>query len=171
MEDYVSNHQFITNTVQMLFEHERKFFKQRTQVTIKKFSEMVPDADGFYFMDQFFHNVELKGVGTNKTKKAQLPAELVPEMKDAVTAFAKFNEDRYRIMQALALALVLDSREEKQVIRDSLPECLVDFLPDLKKLERQNEEAYLIKNNPQKYEQYMKIRPMIKFYTATKYIY
>lgn len=67
--------------------------------------------------------------------------------------------------------LLLKDCQTLQDVRDALPESMVSLSPELTKLMRLREEAYIIRDNERAFRQFQTLSEKIDFYTATRMIY
>lgn len=89
---------------------------------------------------------------------------------DAYIADEKLvDEDKAFIRQGLYT--LLDPCEDLHQVRDALPECLVDFLPELKEFDRDRAECFTLEGNARATRQFEKVRPKLEAYAVARMIY
>jgi hypothetical protein len=104
--------------------------------------------------------------------KTNLHSSLIPAMNRFLADKSEVDFDTGRIKQALAL--ILRDCRTRQDFRDALPNCLKDFIPEIRDLPRTREEAYTVRNDPNQlraWNQYQRLREKIEFYAAARFIY
>lgn len=101
--------------------------------------------------------------------KRALHPSLYSDMETFLKGKRAVDDDKAFIRQTLFS--LLDPCNTRQEIRDALPECLVDCLPNLKELNRQAEAAWSIQGNARALRQYEKILPKMEIYSAARLIF
>ncbi len=124
------------------------------------------NTQGFFFRGELFHKLA-PGIPTRGLAFGSLSPELIPKMEIILKDRQEQAFQLTRIRNGLSL--VLTKCQDLQDIRDSLPNCLVDLIPDLAPYPRAREEAFLIKDDYSKYRQYELIKPLIEFYCAMRF--
>lgn len=126
--------------------------------------------DGFLHAGQFFlpKGVSLTLAGPGQAKTA-LHKDLIGEMLHHLKDRSTVQEEREFISQTLYK--LLNPCRTQQDIRDALPECLVNCIPELARLPRQREAAFTIKDDPRALRQYEKILPKMEIYSAARLLY
>jgi hypothetical protein len=66
---------------------------------------------------------------------------------------------------------LLYQANDLQEIRDTLPECLVSLVPQLRGMQRKFEQEFLIRHNERDLKQFRKILPKIELYAMASLIY
>lgn len=120
---------------------------------------------GFYFRGQLYHKFAA-GIPTKGTRFGSLHLSLIPEMDDMLKL--RRNEEFEFVRIKNGLAVLLARATTQQDIRDSIPNCLADIIPNLKNLPRIREEAFLLNKQSNHYRQYMVIKPIIEYYCALR---
>ncbi|RWB40487.1 MAG: hypothetical protein EOQ44_25455 [Mesorhizobium sp.] len=157
----------VTALLTLLFEREEAQLSKRELKLIGRNVGLGGSADGFRHMGEIYS--ELTGPGRKRGKYTVLHRELVPEMDDILAERKIVNYERDRIRQAFTLAL-RDCRSW-QDMRDALPNCVKDLIPECRHLPRTREEAFTLADNPRSYTQYMQLREKIEFYVAARLLY
>lgn len=126
--------------------------------------------DGFLYAGRYFQpttgNLMIAGP---KEAKSALHARLHQEMEDWLQQEQEVLANQRMISQTISV--LLNPCKTLQDMRDALPECVVNGVPELAKLSRQNDAAYTIQNNPRALRQYEKILPQIEIYSVSKLLY
>ncbi|ESX17861.1 hypothetical protein X766_15755 [Mesorhizobium sp. LSJC255A00] len=157
----------VTALLNILFEKEEAQITKRTNKMIAKNISLGGSGDGFRHMGEVYS--ELSGVGRRRGNYSMLNQRLVGEM-DAILAERKaFRNERDRIRQAFTM--VLRDCRTFQDMRDALPNCVKDLIPECRHLERTRPEAFTLADNPRSYTQYMQLREKIEFYVASRLLY
>jgi hypothetical protein len=122
---------------------------------------------GFVYLGRYYRPSHVEGPDPMGVKPVD------PSLYTLVDAFLKdeaaIDEDKAFIRQGLYT--ILDPCKDLQEVRDALPECLVDFLPELKEFDRNRQECWTIETNPRAQRQFAKIRPKLEAYAVARMIY
>jgi hypothetical protein len=157
----------VTDLLKILFDREDVQIKKRQQAMIAKHAQTGGSTDGFRHMGLIYS--DLTGYARQKGAYGRLHPSLLNEM-DAILADQKMvAADRDRIKQALGI--VLRDCRSFQDMRDALPNCMRDLIPECRNLERTREEAFTLVDNRRSYTQYMALREKIEFYVASRLLY
>lgn len=98
-----------------------------------------------------------------------LAHELQKDVMDFDRDYSKLHTDMVHVKQLLTL--LLSQCSNKQEVRDSLPECVVN-LTDLRNMPRCIQDpAFLIRNNVHFLREYERTLPKIEFYSVTHMLY
>lgn len=153
------NSKLFTAEVRRLIGVIRELHKSNQQVLGKR-------LDGFMYMGKFYSPPEsAKGKGERIT----LALDLWPQMQDYLDDQKVIDEDMALIRQTLFRQL--DNCFNGQDIRDAIPECIVDTLPEMyQKLERHRDPLFFL-NNLSDIKQYNKALPRMEFYSACRLLY
>ncbi|TJX44051.1 MAG: hypothetical protein E5W21_23180, partial [Mesorhizobium sp.] len=148
------DHRLFTNVMtllKLLFEREEAQLAKRELGMVSRNTALGGSTDGFRHMGEIYS--ELTGASRQRGKYGLLHPSLVGEM-DAILAERKtVNYDKDRIRQAFTL--VLRDCRTWQDMRDALPNCVKDLIPECRHLARTREEAFTLADNPRSYTQYM----------------
>jgi hypothetical protein len=121
---------------------------------------------GFIFNGVFYRPSDVTGpISGRKALHASLWSEMETLEKD------KKIVDTERDFVRQTLYALMDPCSTDQDFRDALPECLIDTLPQLKRLSRTREPAFTIEGNARAIRQYEKMLPKIEVYAAARMIY
>lgn len=125
--------------------------------------------DGFLYLGIFYlpKDATLRSVGP--VAKTALCGSLYGEMESFLQD-KKQVLDEQKLIKQILFTLLRPCRNN-QNFRDALPECLVNCLPDLARLLRQEETAWTIRDNPRALRQYEKFLPRMELYSAAKLLY
>lgn len=150
-----------------LFKAERNRLAKNRFSIVKENQKLMNGIDGFIYQGRVFSELDpsIQAKGT----KGNLALSLVPQMEEYLKDERKIDYEQGRVKQALGL-LIVDCTN-MQDMRDVFPDCLVDTIPELSKLNRTREEAYNLLDKPRQYKQYMKLRPLIEMYSVSKLFY
>lgn len=150
-----------------LFEAEEKHLQDRELDMVSRNIALGGTPDGFRHMGKIYSH--LTGRSRVMGQYGPLKPALVREMSSISTDRIVLDADKDRIKQALNL--VLKDTVTLQDMRDALPNCLKDVVPELKDLERTRSEAFTLADNPRAYNQYNKIKDKIDYYAAARLLY
>lgn len=122
---------------------------------------------GFTYMGRYFRPSHLEG--REPFGKKLINEQLVPTIEAFLSDERIVDDDKAMVRQGLSL--ILDPCKNMQEIRDALPECLVDFLPELKEFERMTTECWTIEENPRARRQFDKVRPKLEAYAVARMMF
>lgn len=163
------NQSWLDNNIKLiitrLFKSEDARLKEARRQLVKENASMGESSDGFLYRGIFYTDLP----SSRGTTRGKLSPSLVQKAEFFFQDESKIESDKHTIRQALAL--VLSECHHHQDIRDALSNSLVSLIPEVKDLPRMREEAYTIKHNQKMYDQYMKVKPLIEFYVAAKFLY
>lgn len=120
-----------------------------------------------YYISETAHRTIKKHAG--KKHAGRLANSLIPTMESYLKDKRKVDYDIGRVTQAISMVLLLC--KNLQDMRDTLPNCMVDLIPEISQLPRTREEGFNLLDVPRKYKQYMKIKPLIEFYSTVRLFY
>lgn len=153
--------------LKLLFDREELQLHRREMQIVTRNQGLGGSADGFRHLGIIYTSLE--GANRKLGNYGRLHSSLVPELDGIISEKATIASDKERIRQALAMSLK-DCRSF-QDIRDALPNCISELIPECRPLERTREEAYTLLDNPRSYTQYMKLRENMEFYAASRLLY
>lgn len=104
-----------------------------------------------------------------KGPKPALAYALTGEMQYFLKDQYTINNDKKLIEQILYTLLY--QCNDVQEVRDGLPECLVQLVPELSKLQRKLNQTFIIRHDERAFRQFNDILPKIEFYSATRLLY
>lgn len=95
---------------------------------------------------------------------------MVAEVSEFIADHNKLSLDRTQIKQVLFR--LIHQVNNKQELRDALPECIVSLIPTLASMSRQMADpTYLIKSDYRSVKDYERMLPKIEMYAMTRLIY
>lgn len=156
----------LQSILQKLFKAEYRRLAQVIIDLIKKNEEITGPADGFTYAGNYYAK---QGLPRGKRNYKFLDYSLHSEMDRYLKASKDIVEDQRQISQILMRILAHVFSEQE--VRDALPECIIDTVPEVTHLKRTMTEAYTIKNDERAWRQYQKILPRIQFYSVTRLMY
>lgn len=107
----------------------------------------------------------LKGMTT-----PPLAFELLADVGKFIADVTKLELDKAQIKQVLFK--LVSNTNNKQELRDSLPECIIAFMPELKDLDRMMEDCTVfIRSDWRAVRDYERMLPKIEMYAVTRLIY
>lgn len=161
-------YEWIKRIIKALFAPDDRHFASWIDKIAKKNQEILgPQTHGYLYMGVFYKPSDYPYRGKPKEVKVLHPS-LSSQMDDWLKAKAAVEHEKALIRQTLSL--VLEPCQTIQDIRDSLPECLIETIPELTRMERQREPAFTLSNNVRAMRQYEKILPKMEEYAAARFI-
>lgn len=163
-----NSHELIKRIVSALFTAEERRLEKVRADLIKSNKELYPDRphDGFLYQGQVYDPVSLV---PGKRARVSLHNSLIKDMDDYLKDLEQVWTDRHYISQMLFT--MLHPCTDLQEVRDALPNCLTDTIPELKRLPRTRPEAYTIENNAMALRQYPKVLRRMEFYSTARLLY
>ena len=167
MPDWKS-HEFIKRIAAALFNSEERRLEKVREQLIRSNKELYPTKphDGFTFGGKVYDPSNL--VGGRRTRVSLHP-RLHDDMNDYLKDYEQIWTDRHLISQILHV--ILKPCETVQDIRDALPNCLVDTLPELKHLHRTREEAFTVQHDARALRQFQRTLKRMEFYATARLMY
>jgi hypothetical protein len=126
-------------------------------------------VDGFIHRGLYYIPKDAVSIRGAKQSKTALHLSLIGEMESFLKERKRVEDDRKLISQVLFL--LLSPCTSLQDIRNALPECLVGCVPDLVRLNRTDDAAYTIRDNPRALRQYETALLKIEIFVATQLLY
>lgn len=156
----------IDQTVFRLFKHEFENLARQFENLINQNNEVIGQpCDGFIYMGRFFNKPGLRGYLRRKT----LDMSLYPIIEDILKQENTLKDHAQQIRQVLAKLLY--GCMSAQDIRDNLPDCLLDFLPDwVQNLDRIRTPAFTIVGDTRSQRDYDEALPLIEMYSVSRMI-
>lgn len=162
-----NSHHIIVDMLEMLFVAEhRRLDANLLKLHNANKSAWGKQGDGFIYQGVFF-----VPKGTPKGRRTNLPlhARLQGE-GDAYMADQRVIEEDAKWISQLLFRL-MDSCHTGQDVRDAVPECISDTLPEVyRSLDRIRTPSYFILNEMD-LKLYNRVLPRIEFYSATRLLY
>lgn len=150
-----------------MFDREEAQLSKREKALVDRHIRLEGNKDGFRYLGLIYSH--LQGRTRKQGKYSPLNPELVPELELILSERKVIADDKDSIRQALYL--VLRDTVTYQDIRDALPNCLHQLIPECRNLPRTREEAFTIRGNERAFSQYIKIRDKIELYVAARLLY
>lgn len=159
-------HKLIDHITNVLFVNEYRRLHKTTDALIDQNQEVHRvHLDGFTHAGEGFNREGLCGALQRQTLHISLWGKMDAFLADR----AKVEKDKKDIQQLLFK--LLEHAFQPQHLRDAIPDCIVDCLPDsIRQLQRcGNPESGL--NHPRDFRQFAKTMPKIELYSAARLIY
>lgn len=165
------NHILLDDISENLFTHEKLRLSSEINTLIKEHDQMMARSGQEYQHGFIFNGVSYRNTNsdTHHNNLRGLHGNLNPAMQDIMADNIKLNRERRAISQVLYKALKLTTSDQDR--RDTLPEAVIPAIPVLSALNRTNEEAFTLRDDPRGLRQYQQLRPRIEFYSATRLLY
>lgn len=162
------SHEIIKRIMSNLFSAEERRLKEVLNGLVELNKSRYPDRphDGFTFQGKPYDPSNLIA---GRRVRVPLHVSLAPRMEQFLADHEQVWSDRHYISQLLFILLVPCTN--LQDIRDALPNCISDTLPELKTYQRSRPEAYTIRDNIRSFRQYTKVVPRIEFYSTARLMY
>ena len=158
-------HSIISNIIQVLFSaEERRFQKEIDRLHDQNLEVSRANLDGFMFQGRFYrHSNSAAGTGHRRT----LHLDLWPNMQAHLRDREKVELDKQQIKQVLFR--LIDPCSCLQHIRDAIPDCIADTLPEsIRSLDRMGNPDFKTLRDLRQYNQTL---PKIEFYSAARLLY
>lgn len=159
-----------------LFDPEEQRMREGFDIIIEENRQLKrePDAVGVMFASGF-HDFSWfvapkvnPYVKTAPPKRITLDHDFHERMQALVDEKLRIEHDKKHISQMLVQ--LLEPARSLQEVRDTLPECVVEILPQLKSFARLREAGFTLKH-PRNKEQLPRIVDRIGFYLGLKFMY
>jgi len=166
-----NSHQYITPILAALLTAEhRRLEAEVVRMHLANKNAWGKPGDGFVYKGEFYVP---KGTPNGKRTILPLRDRLQSEMDDHITDRSIIENDGARIQQLLFKLLEPCgfTGHMDQDIRDAIPECIQDLLPEqIRQLERMRPPVSLLKH-PRDFRFYEEVLPRIEFYSAARLLY
>ena len=162
-----NSHQFIDHILRGLFAAEERR-RNREIAELNKANEEAHQGrfDGFSYGGRVYRLAGLKGQLSLKV----LHHTLYERMDAFLADHQEVANDRQEISQVLFR--LISPCMTLQELRDAVPNCLTQFLPDnAKQLERRFAEVFTLTGNPRLTKQYQKALPKMELYSSAHLLY
>lgn len=160
--------EIVTELLKKLFAPEKDALQPRILEIINKNAALIGNAaaNGFRYKGEVYSNLS---IGTRLGNNSNLHASLYNEMDLLLVEKKELDYDKARIKAGLII--LLQTAYTDQDYRDALPNCLTSMIDRFRNLPRTREEAYTLKDDPQKMNQYRKVAPLIEYHSASRFLY
>ena len=122
--------------------------------------------DGFIYKGDYYRPKSLPNAAS---VKAILHSELDDTMEAFLVDQQRVKDERKTIEQVLTK--LLRPCQDFTEIRNALPNCLADLLEQTQGIQRTSEEAWTLAQDERGMRQYLKVRPLMEFYSAARLLY
>lgn len=172
-----NSHEWLKIIMKRLFEAESRRIDMMVQKLTERNSAIKKTYTlGFMHLGEVYIpecNKEMYRMTAANVKSSQTPAlafELLSDIGSFISDVKKLELDKAQIKQVFFKLLI--NCNYKQEVRDSLPDCVITFMPELKELNRQMEDpCYLIRSDWRAVRDYERMLPKIEMYAMTRMIY
>lgn len=160
--------EIINELLEKLFAPEKQSLQPRIQEIIQRNGQLMGNvgANGFRYKGETYSNL---ANATRLGNNTSLHADLFEDMDRLLVEKKELDYDRARVKAGLII--LLQSAYTDQDYRDAVPNCLAVLVDRLSSLPRTREEAYTLKDDPQKLHQYKKVVSLIEYHAASRYLY
>lgn len=172
-----NSHEWIRVIMNRLFEPEqRRVDRMVEQLTERNSAIKRVHTMGFMHLGVIYvakqHEQMYKMTATNLKGSVTPPLafELLSDVSKFIADLNKLELDKAQIKQVLFK--LVSNTNTKQELRDSLPECIIAFMPELKDLNRQMEDCTtFIRSDWRGVRDYERMLPKIEMYAVSRLIY
>lgn len=162
--------QFVEGTTRRLFEAEHRRLDKAVELLDRENREIKGyQAEGFLFQGKLYMPKNARLANAKGVHRQALSFSLQEKGNKLLTDFNAIAHDQKIIEQFLYKTLY--NCMSWQDIRDTVPECLVEFWPELSKIPRVHERAWLAPKDERYRREAEKILPKIQFYSVTYLMY
>lgn len=160
--------EIVTEILKKLFAPEKDALQPRILEIIDKNAALLGNvaANGFRYKGETYSNL---AHATRLGNNSNLHHDLYNEVDLLLVEKKELDYDKARIKAGLII--LLQSAYTDQDYRDALPNSLANMIDRFKALPRTREEAYTLKEDPQRMNQYNKVVPLIEYHAASRFLY
>lgn len=168
MTIYHKTHEVIDHIITVLFEPDRRRIEAWIDRMIAKNEEAMgkTNVHCFIYNGDFYRQSNVRGF---IQYRPALEYALWPEMDKLVADQRQVENDKAFCKQALVM--LLEPCGTIQEIRDALPDCVAEVMPQLQGLERRYAPLWSISGNPRAQRQVAKIMPKLEMYSVTRMMF
>lgn len=162
-----NSHKYITYILSELFKAETRRLEKSTDRILESHQEITHQRlDGFMYQGKFYrHSNAAVGGG----KRVSLHLDLWSKMEQHLADEKQVSLDHASIHQILFK--LIEPCFCLQDIRDAIPDCIIDILPqEIRSLERRRNPEFFL-NHERDFKHYAKVLPRIEFYSAARLLY
>lgn len=164
-----NTHQWIDPILKELFGPDHRRLVAWIDRLCDKNSEIVgKDVHGFIYAGVFYRPSNVIG---KITGRQVLHSSLHGDMRDFLQSAKMVEVEKTKLRQILFM--LLEPCNNQLDIRDTLPECVVDCIPDLKKHfpDRTREPAFTITSNERAMKLFNKLLPKMEEYSVARMLF
>lgn len=162
--------QFVEGTTRRLFEAEHRRLDKCVERLDRQNREVKGyNVEGFLFQGKLYMPKSARMANAKGVHRQSLSFTLHEQGNEMLTDFNTIAHDKKIIEQFLYKTLY--NCMDWQEIRDTIPECLVEFWPELSKIPRIYEKGWLAPKDERYRREAEKIIPKIQFYSVTHLMY
>lgn len=162
-------HQWIDQILKELFAPDHRRLVAWVDKLCENNQEIVgKDVHGFIYAGAFYRPSNVRGVITGRKS---LHSSLAPKMEDFLRSKQIMEVEKTKLRQALFM--LLEPCNDQQDIRDTLPECIVDCLPELRQHypNRKKAVAFTIASNERAMKTFNRLLPKMEEYSVARMIF
>ncbi|QEP29854.1 hypothetical protein HYP99_gp056 [Sinorhizobium phage ort11] len=162
----MSIHQLSKQLTEFIFQIDEKRLEQQLETIKSEDNKLGGLWYGFTYGGEMYTHLAPKQ--RRNVQFRELDPSLHPKMQDYLLTKKIMDLDRIKVTQTLSAILI--GCTNWQDVRDSLPEGIIEFIPQVKDLPRTREEAFNIVNNERAKRQYEKNSAIIAKYLMARYM-
>lgn len=160
-------HRVIDHIIKVVFSAEDRRIAAWVDKLCIKNQEIHPQSVGFIYSGDIYRPSNVIG---QLPRAPALDISHWAEMDNVLSDKKIISNEKAFIRQSLVG--ILESCSSEQDIRDAMPECIVDTLPqNIQQLRRTRSEAFTIAGDPRKLRQFEKVRNKLEVYATGRLIY
>ena len=161
---------FVEGTSKRLFEAEHRRLDKIVEALDRQNREIKGyQVEGFLFQGKLYIPGSARFTNARGVSRQSLSFTLQDKGNEMLTDYNAIAHDQKIIEQFLYKTLY--NCMDWQDIRDTVPECLVEFWPELHKMPRIHERAWLAPKDERYRREAEKLLPKIQFYSVTYLMY
>jgi hypothetical protein len=170
MSTVLKTHEIIHKILGIIFEPEYRRLAKWIDILCANNREAYGDPEliGFIYNGEIYKPLAAN-VPNHAIKRRGLHPTLMSNMDNYLKDLNTLTTDKSFISQSLFK--ILDPCENNQDIRDALPNCLVDTLPELQGISRGRPEAWSIEGDERATRQYQQMVPKIQMYASARLLF
>lgn len=164
----VPMHEIVDDIIKTLFAADDRRLTGWTDRLIAKNEEAMgkDNIHCFIYNGEFYRQSNVRGF---IQYRPALDYSLWPEMDQLLTDKKAVERDRAFVRQALVA--LLEDCHCLQDIRDTLPDCIGECMPQLQGVDRTRPALFTITNNPRAQRQVAKIMPKLELYSVARMMF
>lgn len=165
---YAKMHEVIDEIVKTLFAADERRVTAWIDRMIGKNEECLGKSNVhcFIYNGDFYRQSNVRG---HIQYRPALDYSLWDEMDKLVADQKAVDNDRAMVRQALVM--LIEPCRTAQEVRDALPDCIAETMPQLQGLERRYQPLWTIATNPRAQRQIAKIMPKLELYSVARMIF
>lgn len=163
---YKDAHKIIDHVVKVLFAADSRRLTAWIDRLCDRNQEVTRrPTQGFLYGGELYRRSTIVG---DIAERRCIDPVLFVEIDEYLADKKKLERDKQQIRQGMMM--VMEPCKTLEEIRDALPECLVDCIPELKAIERDKPAAYTLQDE-RSIRQFNKILPLMQIYSTARLVF